>query len=69
MDWTKIKCTKCKHNKKCKKKSIRKSSIQCQINLGLKKDTREKIPSKDHLMAAFMWHQLKDVEREKVDEI
>ena len=68
MDWTKIKCTKCQYHKKCKKKSIRKSSTQCQINLGLLKQ-KEKVPSKDHLMAAFMWHQLKDVEREKVREI
>lgn len=68
MDWSKIKCTTCSHHKKCKKKSIRKSSIQCQITLGLKKE-KDKVPSKEQLMAAFMWNQLKDVEREKVREI
>jgi len=46
-EWKKIKCTKCKHHKRCRAKSIGKGSKKCLENQGYRLNVPEKKPKID----------------------
>jgi len=59
-DWTKVKCTRCKHHHKCRKKSIAKGSKMCLEMLGRYKppENMPKQISKKQQLSAMLWNLL-----------
>jgi len=58
-DWTKIKCTRCKYHKRCRRKSIAKGSKMCMEMMGryTPPQNKKKVSEKKQ-MSALLWNLL-----------
>lgn len=54
-DWTKVRCTKCEHHYKCRKKAVAKGSKLCLLALGrIKPKEISKTPDESQKLTAML---------------